>query len=129
MNPQERFLPSCPSVGDGALITSSVFGKHLLDAYWVSAMLDNPHCPPGWCLCLLGGGACRLALPDSPEEEGLYCQSILYLFQLNTDIKVADINFQGQKLALMVPIKVITDDSYTQQPCVLSESSHCCQYC
>lgn len=33
---------------------------------------------------------------------------------LSNDIKVADINYLGQKLALMDPIKVITDDSCTQ---------------
>lgn len=72
----------------------------------MSFILDPPHSPSS-VTPPSGGGVRRL------EEEDLYYQSILYLFQLNNDIKVADINFQGQRLALMDPIKVITDDSCT----------------
>lgn len=57
-------------------------------------------------------------------------QSILYLFCiLSSDIKAADINLQGQKLALMDPIKVIIDGSCMQHHCDLSKSLYRYQYC
>ena len=57
-------------------------------------------------------------------------QSILYLFWiLSSDIKAADINLEGQKLALMDPIKVIIDGSCLQLHCDLSKSLHHYQYC
>lgn len=57
-------------------------------------------------------------------------QSILYLFWiLSSDIKAADINLQGQKLALMDPIKVIIDGSCLQLHHGLSKSLHHYQYC
>lgn len=60
----------------------------------------------------------------------MFIQSILYLFWiLSSDIKAADINLQGQKLALMDPIKVIIDGSCMQHQCDLSKSLHRYQYC
>lgn len=53
----------------------------------------------------------------------MFIQSILYLFWiLSSDIKAADINLRGQKLALMDPIKVIIDGSCMQLQCDLSKS-------
>lgn len=95
-----------------------------------------------WCqLLLTAPSAC--CLHSAGEAERRFClaalkgkicvyitQSILYLFWLlSSDIKAADINLQGQKLALMDPIKVIIDGSCTQHHCDLSKSLHRYQYC
>lgn len=75
-----------------------------------------------------GGWLCRTALG---QKICVYVtQSILYLFWiLSSDIKAADINLQGQKLALMDPIKVIIDGSCVRHHCDLSKSLHRHQYC
>lgn len=56
----------------------------------------------GWrCLAALKGKICAYIT-----------QSILYLFWiLSSDIKAADINLQGQTLALMDPVTVLMDGS------------------
>lgn len=76
--------------------------------------------PKGW-LCLTAPGW-KICVSVT--------QSILYLFWiLSSDIKAADINLQGQKLALMDPIKVIIDGSCVRHHCDLSKSLHRYQYC
>lgn len=78
--------------------------EHLEDAKCVPGMMPAPagcgpaqqERPGGW-----------LRLTPLRGKIGVYITpSILYLFWiLSSDIKAADINLQGQKLALMDPIK------------------------
>lgn len=106
--------------------------KHLLNANCVPGLVPAPpHCPPACWLYSVGEAEGRLCLAALKRKICVYItQSILYLFWiLSSDIKAADINLQGQKLALMDPIKVIIDGSCTQHHCDLSKSLHRYQYC
>lgn len=92
----------------------SLSRKHLLNANGVPGTMSAPlRCLPacwphsagearGWrCLAALKRKICVYIT-----------QSILYLFWiLSSDIKAADINLQGQTLALMDPITVLMDGS------------------